>query len=200
MTSSELRAEKNKLRTLCKKMRLEMDAGVRHESDSCISQRILDSLVFEWAENVLMYCPSKGEAGLLGVAEKALETGKRVYFPVSLDDGIMEFRRVMSTKDLTEGRYGIPEPSKDAELYVYDQNSTSLCFVPSLCVDKRGYRVGYGKGYYDRFLKECKETVFCAVQYDEMLFGEVPFDKRHDKKVDMIITQKGEYIIGQKEE
>ncbi len=176
-----------------------MSKDYRINADMQISQLILNSLVFGWAEDILLYSASKGEADFPKVAQTALELGKRVYYPVSLENGIMEFHEVFSTGELAAGKFAIPEPSKASPVYEYDAKRPALCLVPSLCVDTSGYRIGYGKGYYDRFIKAYGEIVFCAVQYDEMVLEKVMFDKRYDKRVDMIVTEKGEYVIGQKE-
>lgn len=200
MTSAELREKKNELRKSCKLTRKGIDSQKKCKCDSEIVSGLANCLVFEWAKEVLMYYPCNAEVSVLELFDKCIALGKKVYFPKSLDNGIMEFYRVTSLDGLKQGRFGIPEPEISSELYEYSPEKQTLCIVPSLCLDRRGYRLGYGKGYYDRFAKSCPEVVLCAVQYDELVFDEIAFDKRHDRRVDMIVTQKGVSVLGQKEE
>lgn len=199
MTSEQLRAEKNTLRTRAKQFRAELSAAEMSEHEKKIAENILSSRVFEWARDVLLYYSCKGEPETRILFDECIRRGKNVYFPKSYDGGIMKFFRVSSLSSLKSGKYGICEPYESANALEYEKDIPTLCIVPSLCLDRRGYRVGYGKGYYDRFIKARPEYVFCGLQYSKLVFDKVPFDKRHDKKLDMIITEEGKYVLGQEE-
>ena len=88
-----------------------------------------------------------------GVLRLALAEGKALYLPRCLNDaGQMAFYRVQALEDLESGSFGVREPSLAALQYNMDLDGQALCLVPGLCFDNKGYRLGYGKGYYDRFL------------------------------------------------
>ena len=118
----------------------------------------------------------------------AFESGKNVAFPISLTDSFtLDFRRVTSLDELNVGAYGIREPLKDAKKAVFTKNS--LCVVPALSFDQKGFRLGYGKGYYDRFLSAFpgKSAGLC---FEDFLCDSLPTDSK-DIAVDILITNKG---------
>ena len=140
------------------------------------------------APTVLFFCPLSTEPDIIPVAKKLLAIGKRIAFPISLTTTYeLEFKYVERLEDLVLGAYGIKEPPKDA-LSVTDF-SDALCLVPALAFDKRGFRLGYGKGYYDRFLRASK-VKSAGVVYSEFITDRLSVDK-HDMSVDIIFTEKG---------
>ena len=102
----------------------------------------------------------------------------------------MSYRAVSSLDELSPAAYGIPEPPEDAPVYDPAKDSGSaICFVPGLVYDRMGYRVGYGKGFYDRYLSAfsgCK----IGVVYSDYILKSVPRG-RFDVKVDILLTEKG---------
>ena len=102
----------------------------------------------------------------------------------------MSYRAVSSLDELAPAAYGIPEPPEDAPVYDPAKDSGSaICFVPGLVYDRMGYRVGYGKGFYDRYLSAfsgCK----IGVVYSDYILKSVPRG-RFDVKVDILLTEKG---------
>ena len=105
----------------------------------------------------------------------------------SVDNDIMIFHEISCITDLKIGMYGIPEPCEDLPVFI--PKGHCVCVIPALAFDKRGYRIGYGKGYYDRFLRD-----FCGTKvglcYSEFLKDTIPTGK-YDSNVDTIITEKG---------
>jgi 5-formyltetrahydrofolate cyclo-ligase len=89
--------------------------------------------------------------------------------------------------DLEDGAYGIKEPKGNCELF--SGREKSLCILPALAFDRAGYRLGYGGGYYDRFLFRFNLTTVGLV-YEEFLFDELPKDE-HDKKASILIKEGG---------
>lgn len=199
MTSEQLRAEKNKFRTKAKQFRTALTGEQSAELEKKIAENVISLRTFDWAKDVLLYYSFKGEPGTKILFDECIKRGKNVYFPKSYDGGIMKFFRVHSLSEMTSGKYGICEPEETADALEYDENVPALCIVPSLCLDVRGYRIGYGKGYYDRFIKARPGYVFCGLQYSALVLDEVVFDKRHDKKLDIIVTEEGKYVLGQEE-
>ena len=110
--------------------------------------------------------------------------------------GLMEFRFIESISDLKCGMYEIREPDADrCEKADYDSNS--LCFVPAICFDKKGYRLGYGKGYYDRFLEHF-DGISVGVCFEGCVTEALPRGE-HDKKVNYLITDDKIYVLSKEE-
>ena len=89
--------------------------------------------------------------------------------------------------ELIPGSYSIPEPAADCETLT--DLSGSICLVPGLVFDNEGYRVGYGKGYYDRFLSRYPFTKI-GIVYSDLILDKVPRG-RFDRRVDILVTERG---------
>ena len=125
---------------------------VKRLSDE-ISDFVLGWDVYQKAQAVFFYYPLGNEVSLLPVIRDALKNGKQAAFPKTFGDE-MEFYEITDLRDLKEGRFHVMEPAVNTKQPFYAQ--PDLCFVPGAVFDVSGGRFGYGKGYYDRFLKECK--------------------------------------------
>lgn len=148
---------------------------------------------YRFAETVLLYAKVNSEIDVSAIAEAALAAGKRVAYPRCIPDtSKMEFHYISSLDELSPGAMNIPEPSVSAPLFdpkSVDGKDKCLCIVPALGFDKRGYRIGYGKGFYDRYLSrfDCNRA---GVIYSDLLVEELPHG-RFDLKVDFIVSEKG---------
>ena len=156
------------------------------ECDAALCRAILESAAFRYATVLLTYSPIGSEIDVSPVAQAAAARGMRVAFPRTQGGGNMTFH-MAQPETLTKGRYGILEPSPDMPLYQGD--SRALCLVPGLLFDEQGYRVGYGGGYYDRFLSSFKGTAV-GVAYTALLVPQVPRGK-FDRRCGTIFTEKG---------
>ncbi len=182
--------EKKALRAKYKALRNAV-ADIEAKSDS-IYELLIDSDLYYDAKIVLLYWSVDSEVGTHKMIDKVLSDGKRLALPKCMDsNGNMLFYFVRSYDDIVDGMYGIKEPVED-ELYTASDEPT-LCVVPGLCYTRDGYRLGYGKGYYDRFLEKFS-GVSVGLCYDECLVESLPTDG-YDKKVDFIITNKRIYDI-----
>ncbi len=154
--------------------------------DKEISQKIIRSKYFEEAQQVLVFSSSDDEFDTRYIIEGCHIENKRVFYPVCIDNnGIMKFFKADSDDDLQIGMYGIFEPKPYCEEYKPEKND--IVIVPCLSVDENGYRIGYGKGYYDRFLKDFNGVSICPC-YEELLTDTLPTDE-YDIKVNIIVTQ-----------
>ncbi len=193
MTTQEIRNKKNAFRKQYKKIRADIsDKDVKSRQ---IAENLLESMSYKYAKVILVYYAKADEPDTVLIAETALRDGKAVYFPKSYADGIMKFYRAYSLEELDDGMFGIKEPNENAEEYT-PCGTAELCIVPGVCFDHNGYRIGYGKGYYDRFLSKFK-GISAGLAFSECISDEpVPFEKRHDKQLNLIISEKGLELIG----
>ncbi len=155
----------------------------RGQSDFLIQKYVKE--VSQKYSSVFSYYASGSEADI----EDAFSSfSGRVYCPVSYENSVMEFFECNGKTKI--GMYGIKEPCGDKADITPD-----VVFVPGVAFDKSGGRIGYGKGYYDRFLS-CVNTLKIGVCFDEQLSCILfPCDK-FDIKMDMIITQSGILTCG----
>jgi len=179
---------KKELRGELLKKRSSLSSSQLYKLSLALCDVICESVEYKNADTVLLYCATRGEPDLSSVAENALKSQKKVAYPISRTDTCtLDFKEIFSLNDLFEGAYGIFEPSDSAQTAILTEQT--LCIVPALSVDQNGFRLGYGKGYYDRFLSTFIGTSACAV-WSELLSKELPTDDT-DIPIDIIITETG---------
>ncbi|WDC85889.1 5-formyltetrahydrofolate cyclo-ligase [Caloramator sp. mosi_1] len=116
-----------------------------------------------------------------------LMQGKRLVYPKTIKSELKLIPCIVyKTDELCVGEYGILEPKDFNKI---DKNDIDLIFVPGVAFDKNGYRLGYGAGYYDRFLADFK-GVKVGLCYDFQLVDSV-YKNEHDVKMDYLICEEG---------
>lgn len=177
---------KQELRQKIKEKRAAIDADTKKQLDTAILKQIAQSEVFLSASSLLIYAPSKGEINLLPLVRLARERGIPVGFPrCDTATTTIQFYELEAEKRLVMGAYNIPEPPADAPLCPVDEHT--LCILPGLTFDPMGGRLGYGKGYYDRFLTTFPGVRAAAV-YESLLVKRVPTEE-HDRPVALLFTE-----------
>ena len=158
------------------------------------SQRILDAtarwILREGFDAVMLYLNMRSEVETTGLLEKLLDAGKQVCAPV-VDTKRVELipRRIQHLKTgLVRHRYGMLEPSKACPLFPVEH--LQLIVVPGIAFDRNGYRLGYGKGFYDRFLTKCPHAVAIGLAYGVQLVEDT-FPQAWDVPVQHIFTETG---------
>ena len=172
--------DKNFYRKKCKLTRAVLD------SSDC-SKKIVEIIqkwdVFIQAKNVMLFYPFNNEISLLDLID---DHSKSFYFP-TITDELMCPVKYDKNKGFCIGKYGIKEPVGDR---INDFSILNLIFVPALGADSSGFRIGYGKGYYDRFLKKINNACVKAIPiHSNLVFTSLP-NEPHDIACDFIITEK----------
>ncbi len=185
-----VKAAKDAMRAEYKEKRRLMDAGERERRDAVICGAGAALASFRFADYVLLYAATENEINLRALAERALSKGKKIAFPrCHKESHTMTYHFVSSYDELYPDSYGIPEPPADAPVYDGQGAGTAICFVPGIVFDKQGYRIGYGKGFYDRFLSSfCGSSI--GVVYGDFILPSVPRG-RYDVSVDVLLTENG---------
>ncbi len=183
--------EKSSLRKEMKALRTSLSPAQKEEIERKIAQSILQSAYYRDADSLLCYAAYGSEISVDRIAKAAWEDGKRVCFPRCEDDrGVMRFYAVEDPSMLVAGMYGILEPDEGC-VPMEAFSSTALCLVPGLAFDARGYRIGYGKGYYDRFLPRF-DGIAMGVCPACMLFLTPQWEyDRYDIALPCIVTEHG---------
>ena len=136
------------------------------------------------AETVLIFCGVGRELDTMPIFHALLAQGKRVAFPVCLPERQMEGRLVTSQDQLVPGMYGIPAP--DPSCPAVPKDEIGLALVPCLMCDREGYRLGYGGGYFDRWLADYHGFAVCICP-EPRLVDQLPRD-HFDRPVDLVLS------------
>lgn len=162
---------------------------LRAELDCRLCSLFMSLACFRFADTVLMYCPVNGEPDILPIAYEAVKRGKKIAFPVSdAKSSTMIFRYVDSPDELICGAFSIPEPRNTCAPFTGEGNA--VCIVPGFTFDRFGYRIGYGRGFYDRFLRGFT-GISAGLVYSELFeaTGELPHGY-YDIAANVIVTEK----------
>ena len=179
--------DKKKIRQELILKRKSIDKSEKIIYDKRISRLIIGTSFFEEARNGLIFASTSDEFDTKHIVKACRERNKKVFYPRCTDkNGNMNFFEVSCESDLSIGMFGIFEPTVKCKKYVPEKND--IVIVPALSVDSRFYRIGYGRGYYDRFLKDFQGVSICPC-YDEMLADILPADE-FDIKIDVLVTQR----------
>ncbi len=156
-----------------------------------IVQKVLQTNEYKEAQNILLYADYCHEVMTRALFEDALLHKKKVYFPKS--DGLtntMEFYQVVSVTQLFEGYKGIREPKADPKKrFVWRQTEDTLVIIPGVAFDTNGYRIGYGKGFYDRYLSDKRPITTMALAFACQITEEMIPTDAYDIKMDKIVTE-----------
>ena len=192
MTDHDREVVENELRrrakqAIRKKMRAVRNAlpdAARANRSEKLTARLLDLDALNDAATVLAFASLEHEVATAPLIDALLTRGKQVVLPrVSGDDLVLH--AIDAETPLAEGAFSVPEPPEDAPLV--EPSAVDFALVPALAVDLRGFRIGYGGGYYDRLLPKLPEATTCAVAFDFQLVAEVP-DFPFDVAVDWVVT------------
>ena len=187
--SVDFRCEKSLLRQKYLQIRRQIPKQTKALYDEKLYRYIISSASYKYYDTILLYAALEDEPDLDGAARHAAANGKRIAYPRCIPERHeMEFIFVGDPSELTKGYYGIREPAGH-ERFDPSKQSCSLCLIPALTVDRHGFRIGYGGGYYDRFLAKYSGTT-AAVVYSELISEELPHGK-YDVACDVIFTERG---------
>ena len=150
--------------------------------DNLIYQKVINNKDILSSKTLLIYISINSEIDTIKIINYFLNT-KNIAVPKIIDNN-MFFCYVTNLNDLTPGKYNIPEPTNENIVTDFDN---AICIVPGICYDKENYRVGYGKGYYDRFLSKNKIKTI-GLCYKECMIEKIDNDK-YDYKIDEVITE-----------
>ncbi|MCC6794948.1 MAG: 5-formyltetrahydrofolate cyclo-ligase [Candidatus Hydrogenedentes bacterium] len=145
---------------------------------------------FQVAGRVFIYVSAKdNEADTRAMIEALLEEGREVACPCTATDRSITWRQIESPKDLVAARYGIPEPHADCPILMPD--SCSVVLVPGIAFTRIGDRIGFGAGYFDRFLAECP-GISIGLCYDFQIVDKIAVEP-HDIPVHIVVTETAAY-------
>lgn len=150
-----------------------------------IYNKLLQTDVYNHADQVFTYVSKQNEVNTHQLIIDGAKNNKRVAVPRVIKKGIMKFYYISSFDDLSIGKFEVLEPQDMSNEAI--PSKRSIMIVPGLAFDKSGNRIGYGGGFYDRYLNQYPDITKIALAFDIQFVQEIPVGQ-HDVKVDMIIT------------
>jgi 5-formyltetrahydrofolate cyclo-ligase len=166
--------------------------ALSHEQWRVASQTAQQQLVsleeFSRADCIALYAPAHNETDTADILAEAFKAGKRVLYPAVCDDR-MVFRQVEGLGSLAAGSFGILEPCSTGCDHLADE--PDLIVVPGVAFDLSGHRIGYGKGFYDRFLTHPgRKGHLIGLCHDfQLIEGAIPAEE-HDIRMELIVTDR----------
>ncbi|MBC8062338.1 MAG: 5-formyltetrahydrofolate cyclo-ligase [Clostridiaceae bacterium] len=181
--------DKNNIRSFILEQREKVNNDIRKQWDEGIMIQLLESEFYKKSRVIFVFVSFKSEVNTHKIIEHALKHSKIIYVPkIKSKENVMEIFQINSLKDLKTGYFNILEPEESC--LAADSNNIDLILMPGVAFDRLGGRVGYGRGFYDEFLRKMDKSVDkIALAYDFQILDKVPMDE-FDVKIDGIVTNR----------
>lgn len=185
--------DKRELRKSILKMRDSMDNQERFAADEIILKKLLALKEYRDATSVFCFVSYRSEVDTRQIIAESLRRGKRLIVPVvDKENKVMILSELKSSEELAKSDLGILEPKKEF-LRPVKPKAVDLCIAPGAVFDKRGYRIGYGGGFYDKMIPQFRSDVkTVGISYDFQFVEKLP-NEEFDQKIDMLVTEKEIY-------
>ncbi|MDO4870323.1 MAG: 5-formyltetrahydrofolate cyclo-ligase [Bacillota bacterium] len=160
-----------------------------------ICRKVLEIDAYEEADNICLYMPIRNEVDAMLLADAAAEDGKKVWLPKVItkgekgEAGVMRFNAYEGEEHMITGAYDIRE--SDSEVFLEPTDKTVIIMPGAVFTPWRD-RIGYGGGYYDRFLEEYPQCKTIALAFDLQIVDEIPVEG-HDMKPDYVVSETSIY-------
>ncbi len=174
--------DKKTLRIMIREKKRAMTPEQIQAASRQLADLFLATEQYKNAETIYGYLPYNQEVRTVPILEQALKEGKRVAVPKIYGDE-MKFIYLSDLNDVEKGYSGIPEPVDDGPVA---EDPTALVLMPGLAFDEKGHRIGYGGGFYDKFLSKEPNHPTVALCYDFQIVEELPVDS-YDIPVDCVL-------------
>ncbi len=191
---------KNEIRKEILNIRNNLSSELAEQKSRIIIDKIKDTEEYKNSKSIMVYMDFKNEVNTKAFINEALSEGKKIIIPYTDVEKVLIIPvEINSLDDLVLCKFGYLEPKKEALNNPYDIEKIELIIVPGVAFDKRKNRIGFGKGYYDKFLRNrnalTKEITLAkafALAYEFQVFEEIPAEE-HDIKMDKIFTEENVY-------
>jgi len=185
---SENRKKKSVLRASVLKERARINSDTWKMKSDLIAEKVQNIQEFNRADCIHVYVSmnDRNEVGTDTLINIILQSGKNLVVPVTnFKNGTLTHSMLTDLNDLKKNKWGVREPVAIHEIKV---SNIDFILVPMVAADKSGNRLGYGKGFYDRFLNK-SDACKVGMVFNEFLFDEIPTES-FDEKLDIIVTDR----------
>ena len=180
--------DKKEIRKVILAKRASMSEELRQEKSRSIIEKVISLPEFSKARNIMTYLDFKGEVETRDLITAILKYGIRVVVPLCHGNNIIPCLLEHPEHDIEPGTWGVPEPRKE-KVRPLPPGEIDLAVVPGVAFDTQGNRLGYGKGYYDRFLPQLREDVLkIGICFDCQIVDHLHTDA-HDYRMSLLITE-----------
>jgi len=187
MRPIDIRKYKQELRLNCRAKRQALSPEEKSTLDRLVAENVRRLKEYRPAKTLLIYMSTPIEVDTVQIIKNAWADGKRVAVPRCIPDSRdMEFHYIDSLDCLAPGTFSVLEPTPS--LPVVDDFTGCLMIVPGMQFDMKGYRIGYGKGYYDRYMVRFS-GISAGICYSDEL-RPFMYHGRYDRSVDIVVTDK----------
>ena len=160
----------------------------KKEKSTIINNKVKEQQEYKMANIIALYKSLQSEVDTESLIRDSINLGKIVALP-KVEKEELKFYKIKSEKDkLIKSKFGVEEPEGNEINYI-DENYIDLIIVPGVCFDKEKNRLGFGKGYYDRFLANSKAQTI-GICFEEQIVEKMLPREEHDIKIQKIITDK----------
>lgn len=181
---------KNEIRKAVLSRRNQMPEADRKLASLKMTDRILGHQWYYKASSLLIFASYGSEIDTKELIEEALKAGKHVYLP-KVEGEDMEFYEIYSLRELQKGYKQIPEPDSTSKRYTYDEENAgqTLMLMPGVAFDAYKNRIGYGKGFYDRYLSDKPKLQLrtIAVGFHCQMTDEIPCEENDIRPYQVIL-------------
>lgn len=188
-TQMDAKQERERLRTEALHKRDSIPPSVRAELSRQIVDRAINWVNTNRANTVLIYLSMRSEVETDGLLDYLLTQNKIALAPV-MDlkrRSLTPYRIVDAKKDLLLHPYGMYQPNRET-CSPFPVDQIDLIFVPGAAFDPQGYRIGYGAGFYDRFLPRCPQAVWIGLAYNMQIVADT-FPQTWDVALHRLLTE-----------
>ena len=187
MRPLDIRKYKQELRLKCREYRQSLEQEFKAELDGKIADNVRRLKEYRPAHTILIYMSTPIEVDTVKIIKNAWADGKKVAVPRCIPESRdMEFHYIESFDDLSSGAFSVLEPQESNPIVT--DFSGCLMIVPGMQFDMQGYRIGYGKGYYDRYMVKFKGISVGICYADEL--KPFMYHGRYDRAVNIVLTDK----------
>ncbi len=186
---------KNNFRKKVIEYRNNKDADFVSTNSQIIAGKLLSMSCIKNASTIMLYLDFNNEVKTDQLITKLISLKKTVAAPVTIKDErkLIPFKITNLKDDINIGAYSIREPKQDPYNELNVEN-IDILIVPAVAYDKDCYRLGYGGGFYDRFIKRLRDdTITIGIAFDLQVFESIP-KENHDAQLNYVITENNTYI------
>ena len=175
-------SKKNSLRELLLERRDNTSFDLLKIASKKIQKRINKVYAFKDAQKIGLYYPIGSEILTQDIIQELISKGKDVFLPKVIGEN-MEFRKIEDFRSLEIGNFDIMEPKEDCKV----DNNLDIIIVPTVGISPTGVRLGYGHGFYDKFLAK-NSTITISLTLEKQIIKNIP-KSEHDININWIITE-----------
>lgn len=181
--------EKKEVREIYLNRRKNLTKKYVLENSLYIQEIFLNSDLYKNTKNICCYLDYNNEVKTDYLIKRALEDGKNVYAPKIFKDNTMEFFLINHDTEFLKNKFKIKEPKYNVKKF-QNSNFPSIFIVPGVAFSKEKFRIGYGGGYYDKWIENNPNNIYIGFAYDWQIIDKFNVNE-YDKKIDYIITENG---------